>query len=87
MFVAVKSEVVGTNKRSAKERLSPDFSRKFSSAGAGGGGGGGGDRGREVGGEERGVKPRPSAESKAVYEAYGPVESGSRKDPPLEPVV
>jgi hypothetical protein len=33
------------------------------------------------------MKPKPSAESKAVQEAYGPVENGSRKDPPLLPIV
>lgn len=72
----VKSDGVG-GKRSVKEKMSPDFPHKFSAAGVG-------ERGRGEGG---GAKPRPSAESKAVYEAYGPIENGSRKEPSLVPVV
>ena len=79
--VTVKSEAVG-GKRTMKEKVSADFSRKFGSTG-----GGGVERVRGGGREERVVKPRPSAEWKAVHEAYGPIENGSRKDPPLVPIV
>ena len=62
--------------------MSPDFPHKFGTTM------GGVERGREGGrGEGSGAKPRPSAESKAVFEAYGPIENGSRKEPPLVPIV
>ena len=67
----------GSARRVPKERASPVEFTPLS-----GGTGGGGGRG----GEETG-KHRPSAESKVVQESYGPVEDGSRKEPPLLPVV
>ena len=79
----------GGGRRAVKERASPaDFPRTLGGGGGGRGrrgGGGGGGGGRGTG--ERVVKTRPSAESKAVHEAYGPIETGSRKEPPLIPIV
>ena len=80
---------MGGGRRAVREKASPDFPHKFNMGGGGGGGRGRGERGRRGGGRSDGtaMKPKPSAESKAVQEAYGPVESGSRKDPPLLPIV
>ena len=83
----------GGGGRGVKDRASPaDFSHPPSSAvsGSGGGGGGGGKGGRRRRGErvvEKAVGPRVSAESKAVEEAYGPVDDGTRTEPPLVPVM
>ena len=79
----------GGGRRGLKDRASPaDFSHTPSSVASGGGGEGkGGRRGRR--GDrvvEKGVGPRVSAESKAVEEAYGPVDDGTRREPPLLPV-
>ncbi|CAI8024304.1 Nuclear factor related to kappa-B-binding protein [Geodia barretti] len=94
----VKTEVVsgtgsvagGGGRRGLKDRASPaDFSHPPPLVASGGGGEGKrgrrGRRGDRV--VEKGVGPRVSAESKAVEEAYGPVDDGTRTEPPLLPVV
>ena len=68
----VKPEVVST-KRSLKDRLSPSFPEFSGSVEREGGG-------RRRVREGRGGKPRPSAESKAIFEAYASIESGTKKD-------
>ena len=83
VLLAVKPEMVGT-KKSIKAPLSPEFPAKFPSRdvedvtrggeGVGGGGEGGG-------------KPRSSAETKAVYDAYAPVEGSLKKEAMMEPVM
>ena len=80
----------GGGGRGVKDRASPaDFSHPPSSAvsGSGGGGGKGGRRRRGERVVEKAVGPRVSAESKAVEEAYGPVDDGTRTEPPLVPVM
>ena len=76
-------------RRGVRERASPaDISAGPAAVTSGGGGKGRrgrrGERGRA--GEKAGG-PRSSAESKAVQEAYGPIEDGSRKEPPLLPIM
>ena len=80
----------GGGRRGLKDRASPaDFSHPPPLVASGGGGEGKrgrrGMRGDRV--VEKGVGPRVSAESKAVEEAYGPVDDGTRTEPPLLPVV
>ena len=68
-----------------RERASPaDFSLSSAAAASGGGKGRRGRRGERVVGKA--VGPRASAESKAVQEAYGPIDDGSRREPPLLPI-